>query len=70
MGKHAFRWTFGSGNYIDVYKNDIACVHFNYDNRLKVTVAWSASYLNSDEWEQVLTCVKEAKAILKKIRSI
>lgn len=70
MKKHEFAWSFGSGRYIDVFKNGIACAHFNYDDRLKVTVAWSIGYLNSDEWEQVLICVREAKAILKKIKKV
>lgn len=70
MGKHTFRWSFGSGSYIDVYKNDIACAHFNYDNRLKFQVAWSVGYASNDEWKRILDCVKEAKAILKRLRRI
>ena len=70
MKKHEFTWSFGSGSYIDVYQNSIACAHFNYDNRLKITVAWSVVYLNSDQWEQVLVCVREAKVILKKIKKV
>ena len=70
MKKHEFTWTFGSGGYIDVYQNGIACAHFNYDNRLKFNVVWSSAYLNSDQWEQALACVREAKAILKKAKKV
>ena len=70
MKKHKFTWTFGSGRYIDVFQNGIACAHFNYDKRLKFDTAWSVTYLNSDQWEQVLVCVREAKAILKKIKRL
>lgn len=70
MKKHEFTWTFGSGSYIDVLQNGIACAHFNYDNRLKFNIAWSVASLNSDQWEQVLACVREAKAILKKVKKV
>ena len=70
MKKHEFTWTFGSGSYIDVFQNGIACAHFKYGNRLKFDIAWSGAYLNSDQWEQVLACVREAKAILKKVKKV
>ena len=70
MKKHEFTWTFGSGSYIDVYQNGIACAHFNYNNRLKFNIAWSASSLNGDQWEQALACVAEAKVILKKVKKV
>ena len=70
MKKYEFTWSIGSGSYIDVFQNGIACVHFNYNNRLKFNIAWSVTYLNSDQWEQVLVCVREAKAILKKVKKV
>ena len=70
MKKHEFTWTFGPGSYIDVHQNGIACAHLNYDNRLKFNITWSAASLNSDQWEQVLACVREAKAVLKKVKKV
>ena len=70
MKKYEFTWSIGSGSYIDVFQNGIACVHFNYNNRLKFNIVWSVTYLNSDQWEQVLVCVREAKAILKKVKKV
>lgn len=65
-----FKWDLGSGSYIIVYKNDFACAHFSYDDRLKIHVAWTTSHLYQDEWDGVLACVKEAKTILKKLKRI
>ena len=65
-----FKWEFGSGSYIVIYKNDFICAHFNYDARSKIHVAWTTGHLYQDEWDGVLACVKEAKTILKKLKRI
>ena len=65
-----FRWEFGTCNFIVIYKDNIACAHFSYNAKLKVQVSWSTGYLSRDDWEQVLTCIKEAKDILKKVSKI
>lgn len=70
MGKNAFRWEFGTCSFIDIYKNNIVCAHFNYDNRLRIHVSWTTGLLIKDDWEQILACIMEAKAILKKIKRI
>lgn len=65
-----FGWEFGSASYIDIYKNDLACAHFNYNDKLKVSVAWTTCHLSEYEWDMVLACVKEAKVILKKLKRL
>lgn len=69
MKKCIFSWQFGSGSYIDVYKDKCECAHFNYDDKLRITVAW-AGYLSQDDWERILSCVREAKSILKKVKKV
>ena len=70
MEKNVFRWEFGTCSFIDIYKNNSICAHFNYDNKLRMGVSWTTGLLIKDDWEQILTCVMEAKAILKKIKRI
>ena len=70
MVHSVFRWEFGTTSFIDIYKDNCACAHFSYDDRLRVHVAWSVGYLSKDEWEQILDCVKEAKVILKKLKRV
>lgn len=70
MEKSVFTWQFGTCNFIDVYKNNIVCAHFNYNVRRKIQLAWSTTHLSRDDWEQVLACVKEAKGILKEVKRI
>ena len=70
MEKNVFSWHFGICNFIEVYKNNIICVHFEYNSRRKIKVAWSTMLLSKGDWEQILTCVKEAKDILKKVNKI
>ena len=65
-----FKWEFGSAKYIVIYKNDFVCAHFNYNDRLKVSVAWTTGHLDKCDWDMVLACVKEAKTILKKLKRI
>ena len=72
MEKDAPKWTwsFGTGSYIDICKDGIACIHFSFDCKLKFRIAWSAGYFSNDDWEHAIKCVKEAKAVLKKIKRI
>ena len=70
MEKNVFSWQFGTCNFIDVYKNNIIGVHFEYNSRRKIKVAWSTAQISKDDWEQILSCVKEAKEILKKVNKI
>ena len=70
MEKNVFSWQFGTCNFIDVYKDNNVCVHFEHNSRRKIKVAWSMMPLSKDDWEQALTCVKEAKDILKKVNKI
>lgn len=70
MKKSKFTWQFGTCNFIDVYEDSIVRVHFEYNSRLKIKVAWSTTQLSKDDWEQILTCVREAKEILKKVNKI
>lgn len=70
MVKSKFRWEFGTCSFIVVYKDNYACAHFNYDDRLRVKAAWTTGYLSKDDWAMMLACVKEAKAVLKKLKRI
>lgn len=70
MIKNAFRWEFDTCNFINVYKNNIICAYFTYDAKLRIHVAWSKGPLFEDDWKYILTCVKEAKEILKKVNKI
>ena len=70
MEKNVFSWQFGTCNFIDVYKNNTICVHFEYNSRRKIKVAWSTTQISKNDWEQALSCVKEAKEILKKVNKI
>lgn len=74
MEKDALKWTwsFSSNCYIDVYKEGqfSSCAHLSFDYKLKFHIVWSNGYLNNDEWGHVLKCVKEAKAVLKKLRNV
>lgn len=63
-------WNFSSASFIDIYRNDACCAHFHYDDKLKVKVTWTGGQLSKDDWTHMLDCVKEAKDVLKKIRSI
>lgn len=67
-----FEWTFSSGNYINVKRIDDTshCAYFSYDDKLKFQVAWTVSSLTEFEWDCVLACVKQAKAVLKKLKRI
>ena len=70
MEKSKFTWQFGTCSFIDVYKDSIVHVHFEYNGRRKIKVAWSTTCISKDDWEQILACVKEAKEILKKVNKI
>ena len=70
MGKNVFRWEFGTCNFINVYKNNIICAYFTYDAKLRMHVSWSTGPIFEDDWECILTCVNEAKEILKKVKRI
>ena len=64
------RWEFGTAGYIDVYKDNFACAHFSYNDKLKCSIAWSVGTISQYEWDEILACVKEAKGILKKLKRI
>ena len=58
-------WEFSSGGYLKVY-NDTKVAWFNiYDSKIKI--AWQEGVFTSAEWDETLTCVKEAKKILRRI---
>ena len=67
-----FEWTFGSGNYIDIKRvTDVSsCVHFSYDDKLRINVAWTVESFTEGEWDCILACVRQAKTILKRLKRI
>lgn len=67
-----FEWTFGTCGYIDIKRTAAVnnCIHFNYDDNLRMHVVWTVESFTEEEWDQVLACVKEAKAVLKRIKRI
>ena len=70
MQMNKFRWEFGTCGFIEVYKDNVACAHFTYNDKLKVRASWTTGYLSKHEWDEILACVKEAKALLKKLKRI
>ena len=70
MEKNVFSWQFGTCNFIDVYKDNVVCAHFSYNGRRKIKVEWTTTDLSRDDWEWVLSCVEEAKTVLKKVSKI
>lgn len=72
MEKNVFKWQFGTCNCINVYKNNSVSTHvqFNYNTKRKIKVVYTIEYLSKDDWKQILTCIKEAKEILKKVNRL
>ena len=67
-----FEWTFGAGNSINVKRTDnvSSCAHFSYDDKLRFHIVWTTGCLCQAEWDMVLTCVKEAKTVLKRLKRL
>lgn len=67
-----FEWTFGTLNYIEVKRVSGvgSCASFSYDEHLRMHLHYTTETLTECEWDLVLACVKEAKAILKKLKRI
>ena len=62
------KWEFSSGGYLKVY-NGTKQAWFNIDG-LMIRIAWQEGVFTPDDWNETLVCVKEAKAILKRLRRI
>ena len=67
-----FEWTFGTNYFIDVKRvaGTSNCAHFVYDDRLRFHVGWTTEMFTEREWDCILACVKQAKAVLKKLKRI
>lgn len=67
-----FEWTFGLPNYIEIKRvNSVSkCACFAYDERLRISIHWTAESLTEREWDCILACVRQAKMVLKKLKRI
>ena len=67
-----FEWTFGTLNYIEVKRaNAVAsCASFSYDKHLRISLRYTTDTFTEKEWDAILACVKQAKAVLKKLKRI
>lgn len=62
------KWLFSSGGYLKVYDGHKEAWFNIYDLRIKV--AWTEGEFTPADWDKTLTCVKEAKKILRRIKRI
>ena len=67
-----FEWTFGTNYFIDVKRvtGTCNCAHFVYDDKLRFHIAWTSDSFTEREWELILSCVKQAKSVLKKLKRL
>lgn len=63
------KWLFSSGGYIKVYDSTKeAWFSIDYDQKIKM--AWTVGEFTPADWDKTLACVKEARAILKRLKRI